>query len=347
MKNKSDKLSERDTVRMQMADIARLAGVSVSTVSRALSGSTLVNAATRERVADLARSLNYSVNVGAQNLRLKQNKTVAVVIPYDSGARQHLSDPFFLSMLGSLADTLTERGYDMLVSRVDADRLDLVAALFDSGRAAGIILIGQWRHHDQLNELARRRVPMSVWGAKLPHQFYCTVGSDNIEGGRLATRHLIEQGRRHIVFLGDRNLPEVAQRHEGYADALRRAKLTQEDQLIIPTDFTAGGGDRAVSNLLAKGARFDAIFAASDLLAMTAINVLRRASIHVPHDVAVVGYDDIELASHVHPPLTTVRQPIAVAGRTLVDMFARIVEGENPRSVLLPTHLVVRGTSTQ
>jgi DNA-binding LacI/PurR family transcriptional regulator len=298
-------------------------------------------------VTELARSLNYSINVGAQNLRLKQNRTVAVVVPYDTAARQHLSDPFFLSMLGSLADTLTERGYDMLVSRVDADRLDLVAALFDSGRAAGVILIGQWRHHDQLNELARRRVPMVVWGGKLPRQFYCTVGSDNVEGGRLATRHLIDQGCRHIAFLGDRKLPEVAQRFEGYARAMKAARMKQEPSLIVATDFTPGGGARAVGDLLARGARFDAIFAASDLLAMTAINVLRQAGIHVPHDVAVVGYDDIELASHMHPPLTTIRQPIDVAGRTLVDLFAKIADGEEVQPVLLPTQLVVRGTSTK
>lgn len=345
MKNKLATVSEREKARMQMADIARLAGVSVSTVSRALNGSSLVNAETRQRVSDLARSLNYSINIGAKNLRLKQNKTIAVVVPYDTAARQHLSDPFFLSMLGSLADALTERGSDMLVSRVDADRLDLVAALFDSGRAAGIILIGQWRHHDQLNELARRRVPMVVWGAKLPHQFYCTVGSDNVEGGRLATRHLLDQGRRRIVFLGDRNLPEVTRRFEGYSDALDGANLKQESQLVIPADFTAGGGTRAVTDLVKRGVRFDAIFAASDLLAMTAINVLRQTGIHVPHDVAVVGYDDIELASHIHPPLTTVRQPIDVAGRTLVDLCARIVAGESVQSVLLPTQLVVRGTS--
>ncbi len=339
-------ISERDKARTQMADIARLAGVSVSTVSRALNGSSLVNDETRARVTDLARSLNYSINIGAKNLRLGENKTVAVVVPYDAAARQHLSDPFFLAMLGSLADALTERGYDMLVSRVDADRLDQVAALFDSGRAAGIILIGQWRHHDQLNDLARRRVPMVVWGAKLPAQFYCTVGSDNIEGGRLATRHLLDKGCRHIVFLGDRNLPEVMQRFEGYTDALTRAKRKPEAALIIPADFTAGGGERAVTDLLKQGTRFDAIFAASDLLAMTAINVLRHAGIHVPHDVAVVGYDDIALASHIHPPLTTVRQPIDVAGRTLVDLFAKIVAGEPAHSVLLPTQLVIRGTST-
>lgn len=328
-----------------MADIARLSGVSVATVSRALNGSTLVNAETRTRVVDLARSLNYQINISAKNLRMKHNQTVAVVVPYDALTRQHVSDPFFLAMLGSLADALTEQGFDMLISRVDAERLDDAAALYDSGRAIGVILIGQWRHHDQLNDMAQRRVPIVVWGAQLPRQLYCTVGSDNFEGGQLASAHLIGQGRQRIAFLGDTNLPEVGLRHAGYADAHKRKRIKLDPKLTIASAFTAEDGERVVNALIASGTPFDALFAASDLLAMTAINTLRKHGVHVPHDVAVVGYDDISLAAHAHPPLTTVRQPIDVAGRALVKALAELLRGEQPKPVLLPTALIVRGTS--
>lgn len=342
---KSTGASTAEQRRLQMADIARLAGVSTSTVSRALNQSSLVNEETRTRIEELARSLNYSINIGAKNLRLGQNRTVAVVVPYDSATRQHLSDPFFLSMLGSLADALTDQGFDMLLSRVDAERLDSAAQLYDTGRAIGVILIGQWRHHDQLNELAVRRVPIVVWGAQLPQQLYCTIGSDNVTGGFLATEHLIASGRRRIAFFGNTNLPEVAQRYEGYQRALTAGGVKDDPDLHVPVAFLADSARHAVNDLCQRGVEFDAIFACSDLLAMTAISTLREHHRSVPKDVSVVGYDDIQLATYFHPPLTTVRQPIDAAGRALVDALLALIGGERAAPQLLPTRLMVRSTS--
>ncbi len=330
---------------LQMEDIARLAGVSVSTVSRALSGSALVNEETRIRIEELARSLNYSINVGARNFRLQSNRTVAVVLPYDALTRQHVSDPFFVSMLGSLADALTERGYDLLLERISADQLYLAGDLPRSGRAIGAILIGQWRHHEQLNELAFRRSPVVVWGAQLPQQLYCTVGSDNVAGGARATAHLIETGRRRIAFFGDTELPEVARRFEGYQRSHTQHGLKIVPGLVRQTPFVDGSAEQAVADLIEQNIRFDAVFASSDLLAIGAINALRSRGRAVPKEVAVVGYDDIELARYYHPSLTTIRQPVLKGGAALVDALLQLVAGQRPKPQILPTELIIRESS--
>jgi DNA-binding LacI/PurR family transcriptional regulator len=332
--------------RLQMADIARLAGVSVSTVSRALNGSTLINAETRARIETLARELNYSINLGAKNLRLQRNQTIAVVIPFDIASHQHVTDPFFLAMLGSLADAITDRGYDMLLSRVDAENLDAAARLVDSGVALGVVLIGQWRHHDQLNKLAARGVPIVVWGAQLPQQLYCTVGGDNVRGGCLATEHLLAQGRRRIVFLGNPQLPEVALRREGYRAALAAAGLTPRRELEISVPFEAGAARAAVQGLLDRRVAFDALIGCSDLLAISAMQVLRERGIEVPRNVAVVGYDDMSLTNYCDPPLSSVHQPVGEAGVQLVDALLALLDGHSVAPRTLPVELVVRRSST-
>ena len=334
--------------RVQMADIARLAGVSKATVSRALSGSTLVGRETRARILALAGELKYTINIGAQNLRLKQNRTVAVVVPFDCAARAHLNDPLFLSMLGALADALTAHGFDMLLARVAAEQIECAAQPFDTGRVLGIILIGQWRQHEQLNTLnalAARQVPLVVWGAQLAQQRYTTVGGDNVSGGELATSHLLRQGRRRIAFFGDRSLPEVAQRYRGYCNALAAHTLPVDPQLCVAAPFVPEGGAEAVHEMARRAVAYDAIFACSDLLAMTAINTLRGYGRQVPGDIAVVGYDDIALSSYYHPALTTIRQPVRAAGVALVAALMALIDGRPVASQQLPTELIVRATT--
>ncbi|HUG25234.1 LacI family DNA-binding transcriptional regulator [Piscinibacter sp.] len=328
-----------------MADIARLAGVSVATVSRALNGSTLISKETRERIDELARSLNYSIDVNAQKFRLKQNRTVAVVIPYDRESRQHISDPFFLAMVGSLADALTDRGFDMLLSRVDAENLDSAARLHSSGVASGVILIGQWRHHDQLNALASRKLPIVVWGTEMQQQLYCSVGGDNIEGGRLATQHLLELGHRRIAFIGDPQLPEVTHRHRGYVDAHAAFGLQPDPKLLVAVPFDADEARNGIHRLHRSGAQFDAVFACSDVMASAAMQALHQLHLPAPEAIGVVGYDDIEWASHSNPPLTTVRQPIREAGIQLVESLLRVIDGESVRPITLPVQLIVRSSA--
>jgi DNA-binding LacI/PurR family transcriptional regulator len=329
--------------RVQMADIARIAGVSASTVSRALSGSPLIPEATRERIAELARSLNYQVNVGAANLRKRDIQTVGVVILGDS--MQTISDPFILNILGAVADALDERGMSLLLTRLNAERQQQMAAMFDSGQVAGLIVIGQLTWHDYLNDLARRGIPMAVWGACLPDAAYPVVGGDNATGGYLATRHLLQQGARRIAFFGDTSHPEAGLRFQGYARALAEAGLAPDPQLHQSFLF----GDRRIRQVidlwLDQGLDFDAIFAASDIAAISLIGALKERGLDVPRDVRVVGYDDIALSAYLHPSLTSIRQPTAVSGRALVELLFESIADEPRRTVMLPAELIARDST--
>jgi DNA-binding LacI/PurR family transcriptional regulator len=333
--------------KIQMLDLARLAGVSGSTVSRALNGSPLISSETKIRIAELARTLNYSVNQSAKNLRSGENKTIAVIIPYDQSSRQGITDPFFLGMLGSLADALTEQGYDLLLSRVDSDHLDELGALYDTGRAMGVIVIGQWGHHDQLNALASRQIPIVVWGAQLARQLYCSVGSDNVAGGRLATEHLLSVGRQRILFMGNIDMPEANARYQGYCEALLSRGLDIDPTLFLATPFTAQAAQTSMRHFLSTHVQFDAIVAASDVIAINAMGVLAEHGISVPGNVSVVGYDDIDLASHSFPPLTTVRQSLNTAGTVMLDALREMIDNTHADSKLLPTELVLRGSTAQ
>jgi DNA-binding LacI/PurR family transcriptional regulator len=331
--------------RVQMTDIARLAGVSSSTVSRALNGSSLVNDQTSAKVLAIAKSMNYSIDVGAQNLRRKQNRTIAVVLPFDFRTAQMASDPFFIGLLGGIADALTSRGYEMLLSRVDAELLYTASQLVLSGRAAALIVIGQWHQHDQLNQIAKQGIPLVVWGAKLADQQYCTVGSDNFTGGYLAAEHLIKRGCKNIAFLGDPVWPEVSQRFEGYRAALKKHKISFNAELQIPAAFIADSGRNAIEHLMRRKVPFDGVFACSDLLAMTAIQTLAQRGVRVPSEVAVVGYDDVALASYFHPAISTIAQPMPEAGESIVSLLLDALSGLAITSKTLETSLKVRASS--
>lgn len=272
-------------------------------------------------------------------------RIVGVVVPYEIQRRQNLTDPFMLAIVGALADALTERGYEMLLLRVDTENLESIEDAVRIGKAIGILLIGQWNRHALLNELADRHLPFVVWGGRMPDQRYCTVGSDNVLGGLLATRHLLTLGRRRIAFLGDTALPEVALRHEGYRRAHEAVGLNPDPGLCIAVDFTARQTEAAARELAQRRPQPDAMFACSDLLATSAITALYDLGVSVPDDISVVGYDDMPLAAHYFPPLTTVRQPLAEAARVMVDRLLTMREGGKAESVVLPTELVIRETT--
>jgi len=328
-----------------MAKVARLAGVSLSTVSRSLSGSPMISEQTRRRVRDIAASINYSVDSSASTLRTGLTRTIAVVIPLEHASKQRLSDPFFLEMLGGIADELTARGYSMLLSKTTQDPREWIINMVGSRRVDGVIVIGQSLHHAHLNELAAANINMVVWGARLPDQRYITVGSDNWEAGYKGTSHLLEQGCRQIVFLGDPAVPEVSARREGFLQALRTAGVERAPRLEVAVRFGSDAAYEAVSSLLNAHADFDGIFACSDVIAMSAMRALNERGRRIPADVAVIGFDDVPMAAYTTPPLTTIRQDWVGGTRMLVEQVLRNTAGRSPEAAVLPTELVVRGSS--
>ncbi|WP_093332831.1 LacI family DNA-binding transcriptional regulator [Sphingomonas rubra] len=330
-------------------DIAHLAGVSQPTVSRALRGSPTVSAATRARIEAIAKQLNYSVDRSASNLRSGSTRTLALLLFRDPSPDETLINPFFLAMLGSIMGACADRGYDLLISFQQLAS-DWHTDYEDSHRADGLILLGYGDYadyHQRLVDMVAQRTHFVRWGHVQPDQPGLTIGCDNLAGARTATEHLIAQGAKRIAFIGDAtdHYPEMKERWRGYAEALAAAGLDRHDALQVDAISTEEDGTRAARELLARGKAFDGLVAASDLIALAAMRVLSAAGLRVPEHVKVVGFDDIPAAAFASPPLTTVAQDAAAAGRRLVDVLLAQIKGEAAQSQVLPTRLIVRRSS--
>ena len=328
-----------------MVDIARLAGVHVSTVSRALAGSPLVERGVRDRILEIASRHGYVVNRAARSLRTSRTQTLSVVIPLAHERGQALTDPFFTAMLGHLADEITRRGYGMHLEKILPPMDDWLVDLIAARRSDGIIVIGQSTEHAVLERVAATFKPLVVWGGHIARQSYCVVGTDNVAGARMATEHLLASGRRRIVFVGDPSIPEIRLRCDGYKQALERAPRGGSAARVIKAHMTPEAAHDAVRRFLESGAKIDAVFAATDVIAISSMRAIAAAGLSVPSNVAVAGFDDIAMAAHVHPTLTTVRQDLARGANLLVDLVLRRAAGEDARSVVLPGALVVRESS--
>ncbi|MDX3883828.1 MAG: LacI family DNA-binding transcriptional regulator [Sphingomonas sp.] len=322
-----------------LQDLAQLAGVSISTVSRALNDHPLISTRTKQRIWALAREHDYPFRPYMPAGPIGAEGSIAIVTPHMRGRPLPLSHPFFLELLASIGEAARARDCDFTVSHTaPASYEDLVSAVTTS-RASGVIFLGQAMLHDALNRLVDTNARFVVWGAQMPGQRYCSIGSDNLLGGRRATGHLARLGRRRIMFLGGAD-PEAVQRRRGYMEGLKEAGLEADPKLDVPVDFELESAEAAVSRLLRRNVAFDGIVASSDLIALGAIRALRRAGLAVPRDVSVVGYDDMLLSRLSTPALTTIRQDTYDAGRQLVSRILDPVPDNLPGR--LQTDLIVR-----
>jgi DNA-binding LacI/PurR family transcriptional regulator len=336
-----DERTTRGAVRT-ITDLARLAGVSPGTVSRALAGKSLVNAKTREKIVALAREHGFRPNQMASGLRRQKTGVIGVVIPLGHDTRQQISDSFFMTLLGFLADELTAEGYDLMLRRVvpeeDPDWLD---RFIGSGMIDGVIVIGQSDQFERIEDVADGYLPMVVWGNHTEGQRHCVVGTDNRLGGKLAAERLIAAGATRIAFVGDTGPMEFAARFAGAQDAARRLGIGAITAL--PTHLSPERASAEIAaHLAAHAGQIDGIFAATDTLAALCLTALRERGLAVPDAIKLVGFDDLPIARQTVPPLTTVRQDIAGGARGLVQLLLRRLGGEETESLVLPPQLVIR-----
>ena len=327
-----------------IAELARLAGVSTGTVSRALANKSLVNKETRERIQAIAREHGFRPNQMARRLRTQQTGVIGIVVPLGHEMRQHLSDPFFMTILGYLADAITESGYDIMLSRVIPDDEEWLERIVDSGMLDGVLLIGQSDQSAAIEQVAARYRPMVVWGRHTPGQLHCTVGVDNRVGGRLAGEALIARGCKRLAFVGENVAPEFSERFMGLCDAAAAAGIgaPQHFDVHVASDIMA---EEIAAHIDTLRSNCDGIAAASDLIAMHTVRALADKGTRVPDDIAVVGFDDLPLAEQTIPRLTTISQSIATGARAMVSALFERIGGQDAPSVEMQPVLVRRDTA--
>jgi DNA-binding LacI/PurR family transcriptional regulator len=332
-----------------IADIARVAGVSKSTVSRALNNNPLISEETRERIQAIAREHRFAAHQGARCLSLQRSDTIGLIVPLYGGCPEHnfITDPFFVEILRGITLTLAAYGYDLLIGQPSTEAPGDVQRYLESKRTDGLILLGCQGYLDDISAIFGPDAPIIVWGASKDLVF-CSVNSDNLSGGKLAAHHLLNSGRRRIAFLGGFDgEPEVEFRYHGYARALREAGCDVDPALVSYGDYTGEAGYAQMRDLLEQSSDIDGVFACSDLMAIGAMEAIREQGRRVPEDVAVVGFDDIQLAAYCSPPLTTIRQNLLTAGQALVRNLMQFLQDGFVTHTILPVELVVRKSSAR
>ncbi|MGQ9778510.1 MAG: LacI family DNA-binding transcriptional regulator [Bacillota bacterium] len=325
-------------------DIAREAGVSFNTVSRALNDKPDISEETKRRVLEVARRLDYRPNQLARGLRRRRTATIGVVVA-------DLANPFFAEVVEGIDRVCTARGYGLVLANTEEDPARELAAVHSlvERQVDGVLLAPTQRDLASLHYLVKRGVPFSLLARFFKDFAAQAVINDDREGARLAVAHLLSRGHRRILFLnGPPYNSSALLRLEGYRLAHAEAGLPVDETLILTTNARMDGGETAVEAALRNGLEFTAVFCFSDYVGFGAIRALRRAGLRIPADVAVMGYDDVALAELVNPPLSTVRITKTRLGATAAEiLLARIEDGtsqeqEKEGPITLPPELVVR-----
>ncbi len=322
-----------------ITDIAQVAGVSPSTVSRALNDHPRISAITRERVQKLAQELGYTPSALARGLVTRQTTTIGVVI-------SSASDPFIAPLVAGIEELAHNNGYSVFLcsSHLDRERELTAVRSFYERRASGVIVIGSQVDEGYLKLRDRFPLPIVLINCRT---YPYSIASDNSDGARQAVEHLMRLGHKRIAYIANpSSCGTNRDRFIGYKQVLDREAIPLDQDLIVESDGTPKGGNRAVERLLALAHYPTSFFCFNDMTAIGVICALRKAGLQVPRDKSVVGFDDLDLAPYYCPPLTTVRQPTYQMGQRAIQTLLGLVQGKDDLGPeILPCKLIVRETT--
>lgn len=304
-------------------DVAKLAGVAVSTASYALNNVNKVSPATMKKVQEAARELNYFKNGFASDLKRTKTNTIALIL-------RDLSGPFYSELIKGVQEVTTANGYDLIACSSVGGAQSTAAKFLKEKRVDGAVILAHNITNDIILESAREGFPIVVLDRKLDHEFVYQVEVDNIHGGYAATEYLINKGHREIGYVsGPMNSHDNEMRFDGYMSALKDHGIQYQNKWKVSGDFTREGGYRATKMLIAQRQLPEAIFYANDEMAIGGLQAFKENKISVPEDISIIGYDDIQLAEYVSPPLTTVRQPKYEVGALAVHVVFQALAKED------------------
>lgn len=329
---------------MNLEQIAKLSGVSRSTVSRVVNNDPNVNAVTRKKVMQVVRRVNYVPNAAARGLAAGRTHVIGLVIPM--GVSTLFTDPYFPLLIQGASSACNAHDYSVMLwlAEPEYERRQIRQIMY-SGLIDGVIIASMLTNDSLVQALIDGSLPFMLVGRHPTDSRVNYVDADNVNGARDAIRHLLRMGRTRIGLInGPMNMIAGTDRLAGYTQALRERGQLVQPELITDGGFSEAGGYLAMQQLLPR--QPDAVFAASDAMAIGALRVLHEAGLRVPEDVALIGFDDMPFAARSDPPLTTIRQPTYRMGGLAVETLLDLIEHPDspPHHIVLPTELVVRAS---
>ena len=323
---------------VNIKDVAKAAGVAVSTASYALNGSSKVSEKTKEKIIQAAKELNYTPNNAARNLKTRKTNLIGLFVNTMNG-------PFYDMLIKGIQDVTELKEYEIIIFCDSGRKSGTSYNFLREGRVDGAIIISQNITDDQIISLSKGNLPIVVLDRKLTSNNLCSVTVDNTKGSVEAVKHLIDLGKKTIGFIsGPENNYDNKERYKGYVETLKNNSMEVNNDFILKGKFTEESGYEAVKKYISQGKMLpDAFFSSNDEMALGAIKAFKEEGIKVPQDVAIVGFDDVLISSYISPKLTTVRRPMYELGSFSAHMLMTMLEGKPMSSTLvLSTELIIR-----